>query len=77
MTIVHADDHRGSGKKKHGHPSPALREREGPIAKQWEGEGTAATVSIACRIEYQRKGVRSFPAGIAQPPPLNQSFKIG
>ena len=23
-------------------PSPALREREGPIAKRWEGEGRCA-----------------------------------
>jgi hypothetical protein len=49
----------------------------GPFAKNGEGEGTAATVSIARRIEYQRKRSPQLSRGIAQPPPLNQSFKIG
>jgi hypothetical protein len=28
-------------------PSPALREREGPIAKRWEGEGGAQRRSLS------------------------------
>jgi hypothetical protein len=27
-------------------PSPALREREGPIAKRWEGEGTSRSKTL-------------------------------
>ena len=28
-------------------PSPALREREGPIAQRWEGEGAAHSIAVA------------------------------
>src|SRR5580658_1617199 len=40
-------------------PSPASREREGPIAQQWEGEGTRQAKRLCLKPPLTRRALRA------------------